>query len=52
MTADAADLMRHNLTLCANQMLDLAAKAKSPDDQALFNKAAETYKRLKAGLPK
>lgn len=45
-----ADLMRHNLTLCEKQMLDLADKAKSTSDAAVFTKGAAVYKRLKEAL--
>jgi hypothetical protein len=52
LTPEAAALMRHNLTLCANQQRDLAAKAKTDADAEVFRKGAETYTRLIDTLPR
>ena len=50
MSPAAAALMRRNLLLCAQQMDDLADKAKSTVDAAAFVRGAAIYPRLAAGL--
>lgn len=44
------DLMRHNLTLCEKQMLNLADKAKTTTDADAFIRGAAVYKRIREAL--